>query len=185
MPSNVSQARKNITRRSAPSSSSAIRWRLGRRDPTRRKLVEKTRASTSTRTSTRIRANPWRPLPRHRRDILEHVGDEITHFVAGLGTSGTMMAPPDGCATQPQDRVRRGGSRPRRCTALGLKHMGSSIVPQMTTTPSCPTRSCRCDRGRLGHGRPDRTREGLHVRAQHGATWVGDALASRVRKGAW
>lgn len=63
-------------------------------------------------------------------EILDQVGDRITHFVTGLGTSGTFMG-----TTR---RLKEHG-RPIRCIALepsdalhgleGLKHMASSIVP--------------------------------------------------------
>lgn len=65
-------------------------------------------------------------------EILDAVGDRITHFVTGLGTSGTMMG---------TTRRLREHSRPIRCVAVepaealhgleGLKHMGSSIVPNI------------------------------------------------------
>jgi len=63
-------------------------------------------------------------------EILRDVGDRITHFVAGLGTSGTMM----GTARRLHEH-----HRPIRCVAVepdsplhgleGLKHMASSLVP--------------------------------------------------------
>ena len=63
-------------------------------------------------------------------EILRDVGDRITHFVAGLGTSGTMM----GTARRLKEH-----HRPIRCVAAepdpplhgleGLKHMASSLVP--------------------------------------------------------
>ncbi len=63
-------------------------------------------------------------------EILDAVGDRITHFVAGLGTSGTMMG---------TTRRLREHARPIRCVAVepaealhgleGLKHMATSIVP--------------------------------------------------------
>jgi len=63
-------------------------------------------------------------------EILRDVGDQITHFVAGLGTSGTMM----GTARRLHEH-----HRPIRCVAVepdsalhgleGLKHMASSLVP--------------------------------------------------------
>jgi cysteine synthase B len=64
------------------------------------------------------------------REILEALGDRLTHFVAGLGTTGTMM----GCS-------RRIKEHPRavQCVAVepsdalhgleGLKHLGTSLVP--------------------------------------------------------
>src|SRR5690606_2087981 len=58
------------------------------------------------------------------------VGDRITHFVAGLGTSGTIVG---------TSRRLREHSRPVRCVAVepddamhgleGLKHLPSSLVP--------------------------------------------------------
>jgi cysteine synthase B len=63
-------------------------------------------------------------------EILDAVGERITHFVAGLGTTGTMMG-----------TARRLKEHPRRieCVAVepadalhgleGLKHLASSLVP--------------------------------------------------------
>jgi cysteine synthase B len=78
-------------------------------------------------------ANPSNPLAHYYGtgpEILRDVGDRITHFVAGLGTSGTMM----GTARRLKEH-----HRPIRCVAVepatalhgleGLKHMGSSVVP--------------------------------------------------------
>lgn len=65
-------------------------------------------------------------------EILEAVGDRITHFVAGLGTSGTMMG-----------TARRLREHPRKIHTVavepdspmhgleGLKHMATSIVPKI------------------------------------------------------
>jgi cysteine synthase B len=78
-------------------------------------------------------ANPSNPLAHYLgtgREILEAVGDRITHFVAGLGTTGTMMG---------TTRRLKEHSRPIRCIAVepsealhgleGLKHIASSLVP--------------------------------------------------------
>ncbi|MBX3230242.1 MAG: cysteine synthase family protein [Labilithrix sp.] len=78
-------------------------------------------------------ANPGNPLAHYHgtgAEILRDVGDSITHFVAGLGTSGTMM----GTARRLKEH-----HRPIRCVAVepdsplhgleGLKHMASSLVP--------------------------------------------------------
>jgi len=64
------------------------------------------------------------------REILDAVGDRITHFVTGLGTTGTMMG---------TSRRLKEHHRPIRCIAAqpadalhgleGLKHLPSSIVP--------------------------------------------------------
>lgn len=63
-------------------------------------------------------------------EILDAVGDRITHFVAGLGTSGTVMG---------TSRRLREHNRKIRCIAVeptdalhgleGLKHLPSSLVP--------------------------------------------------------
>lgn len=65
-------------------------------------------------------------------EILDALGDRITHFVTGLGTSGTMMG---------TTRRLHEHSRKVQCLALepaealhgleGLKHMASSIVPEI------------------------------------------------------
>jgi cysteine synthase B len=64
------------------------------------------------------------------KEILDAVGDRITHFVAGIGTSGTIMG---------TSRRLREHTRPVRCVAVepadalhgleGLKHLPSSLVP--------------------------------------------------------
>ena len=63
-------------------------------------------------------------------EILEALGDRITHFVAGLGTTGTMMG---------TSRRLHEHARPIQCVAVeptdalhgleGLKHLATSIVP--------------------------------------------------------
>lgn len=78
-------------------------------------------------------SNPSNPKAHYLgtgREILEQVGDRITHFVAGLGTSGTMMG-----TTR---RLKEHDPR-IRCIAVepaealhgleGLKHMATSMVP--------------------------------------------------------
>jgi cysteine synthase B len=64
------------------------------------------------------------------REILEALGDRVTHFVAGLGTTGTMMG-----------TSRRLHEHPRKITCVaveptdalhgleGLKHLATSMVP--------------------------------------------------------
>ena len=78
-------------------------------------------------------SNPANPLAHYHGtgvEILRDVGDQITHFVAGLGTSGTMTG---------TSRRLKEHHRPIRCIAVepdspmhgleGLKHMASSLVP--------------------------------------------------------
>lgn len=131
MPANVSQARKDITRAfgtelvfSDPmeGSDGAIRHcrELVARDPERWFYADQY-------------SNPSNPKAHYLgtgREILEQVGDRITHFVTGLGTSGTMMG---------VTRRLREHSRKVTCVAMqpdealhgleGLKHMASSLVP--------------------------------------------------------
>lgn len=131
MPANVSQARKNITRAygvelvfSDPmeGSDGAIRHckALVAKAPDKYFYPDQY-------------ANPSNPEAHYRGtgvEILEQVGGELTHFVAGLGTSGTLMG---------TTRRLREHSRKVTCIAVepatalhgleGLKHMASSIVP--------------------------------------------------------
>jgi S-sulfo-L-cysteine synthase (O-acetyl-L-serine-dependent) len=74
------------------------------------------------------------------REILEAVGDRLTHFVAGLGTTGTMM----GCTRRLKEH-----HRPIECVAVepaepmhgleGLKHLATSLVPPIYD-PKVPDR---------------------------------------------
>lgn len=78
-------------------------------------------------------SNPDNPLAHYHgtaAEILDAVGDRITHFVAGIGTSGTIM----GTSQRLHEH-----HRPIRCVAVeptealhgleGLKHLPSSLVP--------------------------------------------------------
>ena len=131
MPSNVSKARKDITQAfgteliySSPMEGSDGAIRLVRQ------LVSENpeRYFYSDQYS-----NPSNPRAHYLGtavEILDAVGDRITHFVAGLGTSGTMMG---------STRRFKEHSRPIWCVAVepaealhgleGLKHMATSLVP--------------------------------------------------------
>jgi cysteine synthase B len=118
-------------------------------------------------------------------EILDALGDRITHFAAGLGTTGTMM----GC-------TRRLKEHPRRivCAAVepdqalhgleGLKHLESSLVPGIYD-PHVPDRTIRVTTedgwdmaDRLAH------EEGLHVGHSSGANVVAALqLAREIRAG--
>lgn len=82
-------------------------------------------------------SNPSNPLAHYHgtgKEILEAVGDRITHFVAGVGTTGTMM----GTTRRLKEHIRPDGSK-IRCIAIqpddamhgleGLKHLATSLVP--------------------------------------------------------
>lgn len=131
MPSNVSKARKDIIK--------AFGTELVWSDPLEgsdgairvaKKLVEDDPGMYFYPDQYANASNPLAHYYGTGPEILRDVGDRITHFVAGLGTSGTMM----GTA-----RRLREHHRPIRCVAVepdsplhgleGLKHMESSIVP--------------------------------------------------------
>jgi len=107
------------------------------------------------------------------REILEALGDRMTHFVAGLGTTGTMM----GCARRLKEHPRR-----IECVAVepdnplhgleGLKHMASSLVPPIFD-PKVPDRTLPIST-EAGWDMADRLarEEGLHVGHSSGANVV-------------
>jgi cysteine synthase B len=131
MPKNVTKARKDITRAfgtelifSDPmeGSDGAIRMvkAIVEKDPERYFYPDQY-------------SNPSNPLAHYDGtavEILDALGDKITHFVTGLGTSGTMM----GTTRRLHEHTRK-----ITCVAVepaealhgleGLKHMASSIVP--------------------------------------------------------
>jgi cysteine synthase B len=131
MPSNVSQARKDIAR--------AFGTKIVFSDPLEgsdgamhvaRELVAK---NPDAYFYPDQYSNPSNPLAHYDGtglEIWDALGSELTHFVAGLGTSGTMM----GTARRLHEK-----SKSIRCVAVepaepmhgleGLKHMATSIVP--------------------------------------------------------
>jgi cysteine synthase B len=131
MPSNVSSARKGLTR--------AFGAELVFSDPMEQsdgaiRLVKKLVAEDPSRWYYPDQyANPNNPLAHERgtaEEIWAQTGGRVTHFVAGIGTTGTIMG-----ATRGLKRK----NAAIRCVALepaealhgleGLKHMASSIVP--------------------------------------------------------
>ena len=119
-------------------------------------------------------ANPGNPAAHYDgtgAEILEAVGERLTHFVAGLGTTGTMM----GTSRRLKERM----GKEVRCIAVepseplhgleGLKHLGSSIVPPIYD-PSVPDeiRTCSTEDGWDMADRLARE-EGLHVGHSSGA----------------
>jgi cysteine synthase B len=133
MPANVSQARKNITKAygtelifSDPMEGSDGAIRLCR------KLVAENPDKYFYSDQYRNPSNPRAHYLGTGAEILEQVGHEITHFVTGLGTSGTCMG---------VTRRLHEFERKIICVAAepaealhgleGLKHMDSSIVPEI------------------------------------------------------
>src|SRR5580700_1815725 len=171
MPSNVSKARKDIARNfgteivfSDPMEGSDGAIRLARelvaKDPDRYFYPDQY-------------SNPsnWRAhYDGTGREILEALGDRLTAFVAGLGTTGTMM----GCTRRLKEH-----HRPVECIAVepaealhgleGLKHLGSSLVPPIYD-PRVPDRTLRVAT-EDGWDMADRLarEEGLHVGHSSGA----------------
>ena len=131
MPSNVSKARKDISTAfgteiiySDPMEGSDGAIRLAReivaKDPDKYFYPDQY-------------SNPSNPKAHYLGtgvEILDALGDRITHFVTGIGTTGTMMG---------TTRRLKEHTRPIRCIAVepsealhgleGLKHMESSLVP--------------------------------------------------------
>jgi cysteine synthase B len=133
MPSNVTKARKDITQ--------AFGTELIYSDPMEGsdgaiRLVRKIVAENPDKYFYPDQySNPSNPLAHYDGtgvEILDALGDRITHFVAGLGTTGTMMGTTRRLHTH---------SRQIHCVAVepdqplhgleGLKHIASSIVPQI------------------------------------------------------
>ena len=131
MPSNVSQARRDITE--------AFGTELVPSDPMEgsdgaiRLVRELVAASPDEYFYPDQYSNPSNPRAHYLgtgAEILEQVGERITHFVTGLGTSGTMMG---------TTRRLREHTRKITCIAMepedalhgleGLKHMASSLIP--------------------------------------------------------
>jgi cysteine synthase B len=190
MPSNVSAARKKITAAFGteliPSdpmegSDGAIRLvrQLVERDPDRWFYPDQY-------------SNPSNPLAHYHGtgvEILDQVGDRITHFVAGLGTTGTMMG---------TTRRLKEHERPIRCIAVepdealhgleGLKHLASSLVPAIYDA-SVPDEILPVSTDD-GWDMADRlaSEEGLHVGHStganvFGAVAIGKRLAARGEQG--
>jgi cysteine synthase B len=113
-------------------------------------------------------------------EILAGVGDRLTHFVTGLGTSGTMM----GCTRRLKEHV-----RPVECVAVepaeslhgleGLKHMATSLVPAIYDS-KVPDRILPVSTEN-GWDMADRLarEEGLHVGHSSGANVFGAIQVAR------
>lgn len=133
MPSNVSKARKDIARAfgteiifSDPMEGSDGAIRLVR------EIVAKDPETYYYPDQYSNQNNPLAHYHGTGREILDALGDRITHFVAGLGTTGTIVG---------TSRRLKEHTRPIRCIAVepdqpfhgleGLKHLESSLVPEI------------------------------------------------------
>jgi cysteine synthase B len=131
MPANVSQARKDIAR--AFGAELTFSDRLEGSDGAIRVVAEMMKTESARFWHADQYSNPNNPRAHYEgtgAEILEAVGDRITHFVAGIGTTGTMMG---------TTRRLKEAPRPIRCIAVqpaealhgldGLKHLAASLVP--------------------------------------------------------
>jgi cysteine synthase B len=183
MPSNVSQARKDITQ--------AFGTELVHSDPMEgsdgairlcSQLVEESPNVYFYADQYKNPSNPRAHYLGTGREILEQVGGEITHFVAGLGTSGTCM----GTTRRLHEHTRKVvcvAAQPAEALhgLEGLKHMGSSIVPDIYDAGlpdehmAVNTEDCWDMADRLAQ------EEGLHVGHSTGANvWAALDIAKRI-----
>lgn len=175
MPSNVSKARKDIAR--AYGAEITFSDPLEGSDGAFRKVRQIVADDPAAYFYPDQYGNPGNPQAHYDgtgREILEVLGDRITHFVAGLGTTGTMM----GTSRRLKEHGRE-GRPPIRCVAVepdeplhgleGLKHLPSSLVPAIydATVPHETVRVSTED----GWDMADRLarEEGLHVGHSSGA----------------
>ncbi len=186
MPSNVSKARKDIARSfgteiiySDPMEGSDGAIRLARdlvaREPDKYFYPDQY-------------SNPsnWRAhYDGTGREILAVLGDRLTHFVAGLGTTGTMM----GCSRRLKEHPRK-----VECVAVepaealhgleGLKHLATSLVPPIFDA-SVPDRTLPVTT-EDGWDMADRlsSEEGLHVGHSSGANvFAALQIAAELQRG--
>jgi cysteine synthase B len=186
MPSNVSQARKDITQ--------AFGTELILSDPMEgsdgairacRELVAKDPDTYFYADQYRNPSNPRAHYLGTGREILEQVGDEITHFVTGLGTSGTAM----GTTRRLHEHTRKIvciAAQPAEALhgLEGLKHMESSIIPEIYD-PHVPDEPMSINT-EDGWDMADRLaqEEGLHVGHSTGANvFAACQIAKRIGKG--
>ena len=141
-------------------------------------------------------SNESNPLAHYHgtgNEILEAVGDRITHFVAGVGTTGTMM----GTSRRLHEHTRTSGEK-IQCVEVqpdnpmhgleGLKHLGSSLVPPIYDATVADERMFISTED--GWDMADRLarEEGLHVGHSSGANIfaavkVAERLSNESRRG--
>jgi len=185
MPANVSKARKDITR--AFGTELIFSSPMEGSDGAIRKVRELVKQNPEKYFYCDQYSNPNNPLAHYYgtgAEILDALGDRITHFVTSLGTSGTAMG---------TTRRLREHTRPVHCVAAepaealhgleGLKHMESSIVPNIYD-PHVPDENLPV-KTEDGWDMAERLaeEEGLHVGHSTGANvWAAVHLAERLQK---
>ena len=175
MPKNVTQARKDITQAfgtelifSDPMEGSDGAIRLARKlaaDAPEKYYYADQYSNPS---------NPRAHTEGTAQELIQQLGGEITHFVTGLGTTGTIMG---------TSRGLKAYSKSIRCVGLepaeemhgleGLKHMASSIVPPVFNPSELD--EVRPIGTEAGWDMADRLaeEEGLHVGHSSGANVAG------------
>jgi cysteine synthase B len=186
MPENVSAARKQITQAygtelvfSSPMEGSdgaiTLARELVERDPDRYFYPDQYSNES----------NPRAHYLGTGREILDAVGERLTHFVAGIGTSGTIMGTGRRLKEErPSARVIAVEPEDALHGLEGLKHMSSSIVPAIWRPSECvdeilpmPTEEAWEVAERLA------TEEGLFVGHSSGANVAGALrVAARLDK---
>ncbi len=133
-------------------------------------------------------SNPSNPLAHYLgtgAEILDQVGDEITHFVTGLGTSGTCMGTTRRLREHPREIVCIAAEPAEAMHGLeGLKHMASSIVPPIFD-PNLPDEILPVPTND-GWDMADRlaAEEGMHVgHSTGGNVAAAVAVAKRIKEG--
>ena len=185
MPANVSKARKDITQ--AFGTELIFSSPMEGSDGAIRKVRELVAQTPDKYFYCDQYSNPNNPLAHYHgtgAEILDAVGDRITHFVTSLGTSGTAMG---------TTRRLREHSRKITCVAAepaealhgleGLKHMASSIVPDIYD-PNLPDEVLPVQT-EDGWDMAERlaVEEGLHVGHSTGANvWAAVHLAERLQR---
>ncbi len=185
MPANVSKARKDITQ--AFGTELIFSSPMEGSDGAIRKVRELVASQPDRYFYSDQYSNPNNPLAHYHGtgvEILDALGDRITHFVTSLGTSGTVMG---------TTRRLREHHRPIKCIAAepaealhgleGLKHMASSIVPNIYD-PHVPDEILPVQ---TEHGWDMAERlaqeEGLHVGHSTGANvWAALHLAEQLHR---
>ena len=119
----------------------------------------RTRTSTSIPISTRTSRTRARTTSAPAREIWEQTDGRVTHFVAGIGTTGTIMGTGrrlkeyrrdiQVVAVEPDDALHG---------LEGLKHMASSLVPPIWHPEELDGGSADAHRRGVGHRRAARAR---------------------------
>jgi len=131
MPENVTVARKNIT--AAYGCTIHFSDAMEGSDGSIRRVREIVDADPSRYFYPDQYSNPSNPLAHYLgtgTEIVRDVGDRITHFVTGMGTTGTIMGV-GRRLKEHRETIRVIGVEPAEALhgLEGLKHMGSSLVP--------------------------------------------------------